>query len=186
MLNPLLIPPKLLLRALDDLNALAEVARRLPDLEARADGVVEGFERRLDAVRSAVELLPAKLDALRDEMEPIRRLSEVSAKLDRLREEMAPIRELADVREGIQGMDRHMEELLEEARPIKEISAVREATDPLAGRMDAVREATDELEPLLREVSEAVQGLHPRLEEIRDAVGPLGDVVDNLPGFMKN
>ncbi len=35
MLTPLTLPPRLLLRALDDLHALAEAARRLPEVEER-------------------------------------------------------------------------------------------------------------------------------------------------------
>ena len=34
-MNPLFLPPRLLLRALDDLHALAEAARRLPGVEER-------------------------------------------------------------------------------------------------------------------------------------------------------
>ena len=78
-MNPLLFPPALVKRALDDLSALADAARRLPGLE-------EQVLERIDFVSSEVF---ARVDALNDQ-------------LAALRAEMAPIRELTAVREGVE------------------------------------------------------------------------------------
>ena len=140
MLNPLTLPPKLILRALDDLNALAEVARRLPELERRVDEVVARFDGHLVALRG-----------------DIHRLDEgMGSKLDSLAEEMKPIQEMPNLRGDIQ-----------------------ELGNGLGGKLEDVKAAVDDLEPLLEKVSDEIRGL-------RSEIGPVGDVVDNLPKFMKN
>jgi hypothetical protein len=84
-MNPLLFPPTLIKRALDDLSAIADAARRLPGLEQQ---VVD----RIDTISGK---------ALAD-------LAEIRKGIDRLRGELAPISQLEQVREGIEPLDEDM------------------------------------------------------------------------------
>ena len=84
-MNPLLFPPTLIKRALDDLSAIADAARRLPGLEQQ---VVD----RIDTISGK---------ALAD-------LAEIRKGIDRLRVELAPISQLEQVREGIEPLDEDM------------------------------------------------------------------------------
>jgi len=62
--NPLTLPPRLLFRALDDLHAIAEAARRLPAIEA---ALIERFDRledRANAIEQLGEQMLAQGDVL--------------------------------------------------------------------------------------------------------------------------
>jgi len=52
--NPLTLPPRLLLRALDDLHAIAEAARRLPAIEATLIDRFELLDARAEEVLAAM------------------------------------------------------------------------------------------------------------------------------------
>jgi predicted nucleic acid-binding Zn-ribbon protein len=97
-MNPLLFPPTLIKRALDDLSAIADAARRLPTLEEQVLDRIERIERHALARADA---LTEELRALRAAMAPIQQIPA-------LREDMAPIRELTKVREGIEPLDDDM------------------------------------------------------------------------------
>ena len=125
-MNPLFFPPTLIKRALGDLSAIADAARRLPDLEQqvldRIDTISgkalvdladirQGIEAlrgdvqpiaQLKQVREGIEPLDEDLRALRlsvDGLEPL--LVQVNERLERLHEELAPLGELADKIPGI-------------------------------------------------------------------------------------
>ena len=55
MLNPITVPPKLLLRVLDELNALAETACRLPEYQRQVDMIFGCFEYEIRATREVIE-----------------------------------------------------------------------------------------------------------------------------------
>jgi len=184
MINPFTDPPKLLLQALEDIGAIADVARRVPELEARLEGIVEQVSDDLGAMRGGLERLDARMGAM-------------GAKLDGLREEMEPIQEMRPMREAVepldgrmQGMSEKLDELIEEMKPIQEMPAVRSAIEPLGDRLggsiENLTHHVDDIEPMFREVVEAITQLVPKIEEVRAAVGPFGDVIDNLPRFMKS
>ena len=61
-MHPLLIPPRLALRLLDDLHALAEAARTLPAVEARLTDRIEVLETRAAEAIAAVDTLTARAD----------------------------------------------------------------------------------------------------------------------------
>src|SRR5918995_5406817 len=112
MFNPLTLPPKLMLRALDDLNAIAEAVRRLPGIEESVEATVLDVRDDLKAMRASTEPLVHRLDGLAAEMAPIgqlpalldglgrleTKLDGMSAKLDGLSEQMSPIAELPELR----------------------------------------------------------------------------------------
>jgi hypothetical protein len=117
--NPLLLPGSLVKRALDDLSAIADAARRLTSLESGVLGGLSRVESQLDAlrgelapiqelssVREAVEPLRGQLDglhgeiaALREEAKPI--AEHLDGRIETLREDLSPLGELADKVPGI-------------------------------------------------------------------------------------
>ena len=158
-MNPLLFPPTLIKRALDDLSSIADAARRLPTLEQQ---VLD----RIDAISA---------QALAD-------LAAVRRGVEGLQREMAPIQEMAAVRaavEPLEGrlltMEAQLEALRGDVKPIGQLEQVRAGIEPLDEDMRAVRESVDELEPLLGQVNE-------RLEALRQDLAPLGDLADKIPG----
>jgi hypothetical protein len=125
-MNPLLFPPTLIKRALDDLSAIADAARRLPDLEQqvldRIDTISgkalvdlaeirQGIEAlradmqpisQLEQVREGIEPLDDDMRAVRlsvDGLEPL--LVRANERLERLHEDLAPLGELAEKIPGI-------------------------------------------------------------------------------------
>ena len=125
-MNPLLFPPTLIKRALDDLSAIADAARRLPGLEQQVldridtisgKALVDLAEIRkgiaamrtdvkpfaqLKQVREGIEPLDEDMRAVRlsvDDLEPL--LVQVNERLERLHEDLAPLGELAEKIPGI-------------------------------------------------------------------------------------
>jgi hypothetical protein len=125
-MNPLLFPPTLIKRALDDLGAIADAARRLPTLEEQVIGRIDRVEtaallrvdtlieelrglraemapiQQLAAVRKGIEPLDEDMRAVRDsvdELEPL--IREVSDRLESLRQDLGPLGELADKIPGV-------------------------------------------------------------------------------------
>ena len=159
-MNPLLFPPTLIKRALEDLSAIADAARRLPGLEQQV----------LDRIDTISRKALADLAAVRRGVEGLKR-------------EMAPIRELAAVRAAVEPLDGRMqtmegqlEALRSEVKPISQLKQVREGIEPLDEDMRAVRLSVDGLEPLLVQVNERLERLHAEL-------APLGELADKIPGI---
>jgi chromosome segregation ATPase len=125
-MHPLLFPPALIKRALDDLSAIADAARRLPALEeqvleridrierhvlARADGLTEELRalraeiapiREITKVREGIDPLDDDMRAVRDSVDGLEPLiREVNAQLGQLRADLGPLGELADKIPGI-------------------------------------------------------------------------------------
>ncbi len=105
-MNPLLFPPTLIKRALDDLSAIADAARRLPGLEQqvldRIDTISGKALVQLAEIRKGIEPLDEDMRAVRlsvDELEPL--LVQVNERLERLHADLAPLGELADKIPGI-------------------------------------------------------------------------------------
>jgi hypothetical protein len=105
-MNPLLFPPTLIKRALDDLSAIADAARRLPALEQqvldRIDTISGKALVHLAEIRKGIAPLDDDMRAVRDsvdELEPL--LIRANERLERLHEELAPLGELADKIPGI-------------------------------------------------------------------------------------
>jgi len=125
-MNPLLFPPTLIKRALDDLGAIADAARRLPALEEQVIERIDRVEReaisrvdsiivelaalraelapiaQLEQVREGIAPLDADMRAVRDsvdELEPL--LRDVNERLEAMRTDLAPVGELADKIPGV-------------------------------------------------------------------------------------
>ena len=121
-MNPLLFPPTLIKRALDDLSAIADAARRLPTLEEVVIGRVDRLQRELVAlradiapikelrkVREGIEPLDEDMRAVRlsvDDLEPLMvevnsRLGGLDERIEAMRQDLSPLGELADKVPGI-------------------------------------------------------------------------------------
>ena len=121
-MNPLLFPPTLIKRALDDVSAIADAARRLPALEEVVIGRVDRLQRELVAlradmapikelrkVREGIEPLDEDMRAVRvsvDDLEPLMvevntRLGGLDERIEAMRQDLSPLGELADKVPGI-------------------------------------------------------------------------------------
>jgi predicted nucleic acid-binding Zn-ribbon protein len=95
VMNPLLFPPTLIKRALDDLGAIADAARQLDALRAEVRPIQEltAVREQLDAVRAAIEPLGDKLDTLRADIQPIQQLAAVRAGIEPLDDDLRQVRQ---------------------------------------------------------------------------------------------
>ena len=158
-----LFPPTIVARVLDDLGAVADAARRLPELENEV-------LKRVDSMQTELQMVRTEITAVRLGVE------QLGPKLDGLREEVEPIQEISAVRVGVEHLATKLDGLRTEVAPIKEISEVRKGIEPLDEDMHAVRHSVDDLEPLIRGVIE-------RLDALRAELGPLGELADKIPGI---
>jgi chromosome segregation ATPase len=122
-MKELLFPPALIMRALDDLSAIAAAARRLTALEADVLGRMDRVERLVLEHLGTIEaelahLAPMKrgIDPLDDDMRAVResvddleplleqvntRLGALADRIESLQTELAPLGELADKIPGV-------------------------------------------------------------------------------------
>ena len=154
--NPLTLPPRLLLRALDDLHAIAEAARRLPSIEAT---LIDRFEMLDDR---AGEVLNAMREMLA--------LGELIAQRG---EEIVALGERLDARGEL--LYERGGELIGRGEEI--IAAAREVAvtgSELAAAFPTI-ERTAQIGETLAQAVEPLQGAAERL----------GRVVDRLPGGQR-
>lgn len=206
-LHPVLIAPTLIIRALDDLNAVGDAARRVGGIErallSRLDGLATQVERlhaemdpleqlpgvrsHLEAMRTAVEPVAPRLDLLRDELRPIQELSAVRSQLEAVHAVVEPVAPRLDM-------------LRDELRPIQEMSAVRShleavraAVEPLDEKLDQLREEIEPIqqlgdvragiEPLdddMRQVRESIDEIEPLVREIGSLIGALDEKLGRM------
>ena len=191
-LNPLLFPPALIKRALDDLNAVGDAARRVGGIElallSRLDGLAAQVERlreemdplkqlsgvrsHLEAVRMAVEPVTPRLDLLRDELRPIQEMSAVRSHLEA-------------VRAAVEPLDEKLNQLREEIEPIQQLADVRAGIEPLDDDMRQVRESIDEIEPLVKEIGSLIGGLDEKLGRMSGDLAPVGELAEKMPGVRR-
>ena len=90
MANPLLIPPRLIIRALDDLNAIAEAARRMPEIERNIEDRADRMEDHMAAVRESIGSASAGQEEMNAVMKEVRDLAK------ELNAEMRAVRRVAE------------------------------------------------------------------------------------------
>jgi predicted nucleic acid-binding Zn-ribbon protein len=185
-MNPfdaLLVPPAMLKRALEDLHDIAQIARRVADME-------DELRARVDAAEEDLQLLNLQLGATVAAVEPLSgQIAHMELQLDGLMREMLPIQQLPAVRgavEPLSGQIAHMEsqldDLAEEMSPIQHLDAIRNGIEPLEKSMVSVRESVDELEPMVSDLDNKIKTIEPRLAEMQDSVEPIGDLAEKIPG----
>lgn len=165
-----LFPPTIVARLLDDLGAIADAARRLPEIEHEVLKRVDSMQTELQMVRTEISAVRVGVETLGDG------LDQLGTKLDALRGDVQPIKEITKVREGVGLLSTKLDGLREDVKPIREIGEVRKGIEPLDEDMRAVRHSVDDLEPLIRGVIE-------RLDSLRAELGPLGELADKIPGI---
>jgi DNA repair ATPase RecN len=131
--NPLLLPPRLLLRALDDLHTIAQAAARLEDVE-----------RRLDARLAAVLELGDRIEQLGELVDG--RIGQV----DRRAGELLEVAERVDGRlDGLLGVAGRIDAVLEQGRRIEDVAAqVAERGGQIADAMPVLQRAVEMAVPL--------------------------------------
>ncbi len=185
-MNPfdaLFVPPAMLKRALEDLHDIAQIARRVADME-------DELRARVDAAEEDLQLLNLQLGATVAAVEPLAgQIAHMELQLDGLMREMLPIQQLPAVREAVEplsGQIAHMEsqldDLAEEMSPIQHLDAIRNGIEPLEKSMVSVRESVDELEPMVSDLDNKIKTIEPRLAEMQDSVEPIGDLAEKIPG----
>jgi len=132
-MNPLLFPPALIMRVLDDLAAIADAARRLPDLEAQ---VLQRVERIEGEMLARADTVVAELALLRAEMKPMAELSAMRKGIDPLDDDMRAVRDSVDDLEPL----------------------IRELNTRLGGLEERIAALRDDLAPL-GELADKVPGI---------------------------
>jgi chromosome segregation ATPase len=124
-MKALLFPPTLIMRALDDLGAIADAARRLPALEEQVIGRIDRIET---TGLARVDTLIAELRALRAEMAPIKELAAVRKGIEPLDEDMRSVRDSVD---DLEPLMRELSERLEAMR--QDLAPLGELADKIPG-----------------------------------------------------
>ena len=126
-MNPLLFPPTLIKRALDDLGAIADAARRLPTLE---EEVIQRIDRVENEGLARIDTLIAQLRALRVEMAPIQQLTALRKGIEPLDDDMRAVRDSIDDIEPLverlsgqlAGMDAKLDDMRSDLAPLGELA----------------------------------------------------------------
>ena len=124
-MNPLLFPPALIKRALDDLGAIAEAARRLPGLEQE---VIDRIDRVEGEMLTRADTIVAELGALRGEMAPIADLPSIRKGIEPLDDDMRAVRESVD---NLEPLMRELSDRLEAMR--QDIAPLGDLADKIPG-----------------------------------------------------
>lgn len=157
-MNPLLFPPALIKRALDDLGAIANAARQLDGLQMTLVGRLDGLRSQLEGIRRDVEPL-AELTAVREQLDAVRTAIEpVDGKLEELRREVEPVRDLRPVRAGI---------------------------EPLDDDLRQVRESIENIEPLVKAIGSRIDGIDGKLADMSGDLAPVGELAEKMPGISR-
>jgi methyl-accepting chemotaxis protein len=169
--NPLLLPPRLIVRALDDLHALsrsAEVVSRT--LSTLGPERVDEALANLAALADAAERLPQIEGALADtEQEALRRVDSLDKRLANLLELAGGIERglpaIGEVLERIAALDERLGGALE-----------------LVGRLESDLASLGRIAPSVDVLTEAAGRLADTVEPLQGTAERLGRIADRLPG----
>jgi chromosome segregation ATPase len=119
-MNPLLFPPALIKRALDDLSAIADAARRLPALEQQ---VIDRIDRVESEMLTRADTVVAELAAMRLELKPMTELATIRKGIDPLDQDMRAVRESVDELEPLmRELSTRLEGLREDLAPLGQLA----------------------------------------------------------------
>lgn len=165
-MNSLLFPPRLVLRAFDDLHALAEAARRLPDVERGLSERIEDLDERMDELLDAAAPIAEAARGASGVEKALRRIDvdQVSADLSSVARATG---RLPDLERSLDSV-RHVEESL---------AAVLGIAQRLEERLPAIEQVLDSIDQL----GEAAATLAAGAEPLRGAAERLGAIADRLP-----
>jgi len=175
--NPFLVPPRLMLRALDDLHSLALAAQRLPDFEEKLDAHFDALEGHLEGLPPALTKLERTLTRGLDSLE-----EQLTADLDALE---------GQLKKGLNGLKKQLgtlppdlEKLL---RPhlVKQIKTIESLKPELENNRLAAESVPPRLDALLGEMGtlrQEIQEVREVLEPLQGATERIGRISGRLPG----
>ena len=122
-MNLLTFPPTLIKRAIDDLAAIGDAARRLPLMESELLRYVDTLTNEIIAVRRG-------LDDLKEEMRPIQELTQVREGIAPLDDDMRAVRDSVDnlepllerMSDRIGALDKRLEGIQADVAPLGELA----------------------------------------------------------------
>jgi len=165
-MNPLLFPPRLVFRAFDDLHAIAEAARRLPEVERGLAERIEDLDERMDELLDTARPLADAAHGASGLEQALRRINadQVTADLSSVARASG---RLPDLERSLDSV-RHVEESL---------AAVLGIAQRLEERLPAIEQVLDSIDLL----GEAAATLAAGAEPLRGAAERLGAIADRLP-----
>jgi methyl-accepting chemotaxis protein len=198
--NPLTLPPRLVLRALSDLHQIARVAGDAPRLEAEMGGRIDELDGHLARLLEAVDPLSATLRTA-----PSLDGSDGGLDLRRVGTDLTAVadaaRTLPDVEDRltrrISSLESSLAGLVEIVSRLEEnlpgLRRIINAVEQLDGKLEGVIVRVDRIEqqlPAIEEVLQAVHELGGSAGQLASAAEPLqgtaeriGRIVDRLPGM---
>jgi chromosome segregation ATPase len=144
-----LFPPTLIKRVTDDIGAVADAVRRIPEFEAQ-------LLDRLDRIQIGLAELNVNLAPIRELPKVHEAVAPLSGQLDRLETTAKPIHEISEVRRGIEPLDEDMHAVrhsVDDLEPL--IREVNRRLGALDARIDDLR---SDLAPL-GQLAEKIPGV---------------------------
>lgn len=174
---PFTIPAQLVIRALDDLHAVAEAARSLPDIEARLTQRVDELESRVGEVLALGERIDGRAEQIVGVVES------AEARVGELLAQVAEVEARAEEFIGqVERLDERAAEVIAMGETLEGRAAeVAEQGGRLADALPALERALtviDELAPTAQTLALTVEPLHGATER-------LGRIVDRLPDWPR-
>lgn len=188
MLNPLTLPPRLVLRALDDLHSIALAAERVPDIERKLDARFDSLEGHLEGLLPALAKLERTLTRGLSSLE-----EQLSGGLGSLEKELTS--GLGSLEEqltsGFSSLEAQFGALppaLEKSlRPhlVKQVKTIESLQPPLEQNRAHTEGVPPRLDGLLHEMGtlrQEIQEVREVLEPLQGATERIGRISGRLPG----
>jgi methyl-accepting chemotaxis protein len=182
------ITPQQISRALDDLHALAEAARSLPEIESRLVGRVDALESRAAGVLELGETIDTQADRLIASVaqaegrvgDLLGRADKLDGRIDEVLEQFALVeRQIGEITTRVDRGEARIAEIL----AMGDMLASR--ADDVARQGARVADAIPTLEEAVRVVEDlapTAQALASTVEPLQGAAERLGRIVDRFPG----
>jgi chromosome segregation ATPase len=184
MIDPLGIPSTVV----EALTALADTAKRLPDLASHLDARATRLEEDITAMRHATERL-TEINGVVESIDA--RVGNVEESVAAIEGSVEPLdARLAAVQEGIGGVDARLQGTSQLQKTTNDaIDALVEGVEPLEKAIGATTAHAERIHDQLATVLERVGRVEAGLAEVNGTLTPLGDAAgrllelrDRLPG----
>ena len=136
-----MLRPKLLMRALDDLSAIAAAARAAPRAARRADERADRVERRLKQIADSVAPLSKRLNGVQREIEAL------DKRVSKLGKRLAPgVEASRRTARAVESVDTGVDAVAASTQGIEpKLRQVHASVHPLAGEIAALRAEVERL-----------------------------------------
>jgi predicted nucleic acid-binding Zn-ribbon protein len=183
LVDQLLLPRRLIARALEDLHRIAEAARVLGGVAREAEQQFDPLREWMDATAAMIQSLRDQVAGVRAAVDPMSRdmdalrveFGRADDEIGRLREAIVP--ELAAFRDSANG-------LRDELRQFRELMVlleadVKEMRERATAEMHAIHDAMRALVRDAHEISDVV-------EPLQEATDRVGNIASHLPGGRRH